>query len=404
MVHQTISTRSNSAPSASSRISSMRSFPWHLSVAVIVGMLAACAGGPPLSPPPAPRPPAAPPDAPVVLPSDTGPLPPALVQPKSRWIPVRWAELPGFAEDNPWEAWNAWIKSCERPGPVFAPLCAEVRRLSIATPEEQRAWMMSRLQPFRVEGHDGRVEGLLTGYYEPVLLARRTPGDGYTVPLYSPPASLNTRRPWYTRQEMETLPEVQAQLRGREILYLPDALAALDIQVQGSGQVRVIEPDGQTRLVRLAFAGHNGQTYASVGQWVMRQTGSGQGSWAAIRSWAAQNPNRISEMMWANPRVVFFREEAVPDSGSGPRGAQGVPLTPGRSIAVDRESIPYGTPVWMASSGPGATLQRLVMAQDTGGAILGAVRADYFAGGGPEAGELAGKLKQPLRLWVLWPK
>lgn len=364
-------------------------------------MLASCAGGPPVTPGTAPP---APTDAPVVAPADTGPLPGAIAQPKSRWIPVRWSELPGFAEDNPYEAWNAWIKSCERPGPAFAPLCGEVRRLSIGTPEEQRAWMMSRLQPYRVEAHDGKAEGLLTGYYEPVLAARRTAGAGYTVPLYGPPASLNTRRPWYTRQEMETMPEVQAQLRGREIVWLPDALSALDIQVQGSGQVRVTEPDGQSRLVRLAFAGHNGQPYQSVGQWVMRQTGAGAGSWAAIRSWAAQNPQRINEMMWANPRVVFFREEPVPDSGAGPRGAQGVPLTPGRSIAVDRESIPYGTPVWLASTGPAANLQRLVMAQDTGGAILGAVRADYFAGGGPEAGELAGKLKQPLRLWVLWPK
>lgn len=364
-------------------------------------MLASCAGGPPVAPVHVPS---APPDAPVAVPSDTGPLPGAIAQPKSRWIPVRWSELPGFAQDDPYEAWNAWIKSCERPGAAFAPLCGEVRKLSIGTPEEQRAWMMSRLQPYRVEAHDGKTEGLLTGYYEPVIAARRTAGAGYTVPLYGPPASLNTRRPWYTRQEMETLPEVQAQLRGREIVWLPDALSALDIQVQGSGQVRVTEADGQSRLVRLAFAGHNGQPYQSVGQWVMRQTGAGGGSWTAIRSWAAQNPQRINEMMWANPRVVFFREEAVPDNGSGPRGAQGVPLTPGRSIAVDRESIPYGTPVWLASTGPAANLQRLVMAQDTGGAILGAVRADYFAGGGPEAGELAGKLKQPLRLWVLWPK
>jgi membrane-bound lytic murein transglycosylase A len=111
-------------------------------------------------------------------------------------------------------------------------------------------------------------------------------------------------------------------------------------------------------------------------------------------------------MLWSNPRTVFFREEPLSemDAAFGPRGAQGVPLTPGRSIAVDKDSIPYGTPVWLASSGPAVNLQRLVLAQDTGGAIVGAVRADYFAGWGPEAGEVAGRLKQPLRLWVLWPK
>lgn len=119
-----------------------------------------------------------------------------------------------------------------------------------------------------------------------------------------------------------------------------------------------------------------------------------------------ENPQRVNEMLWANPRTVFFREEALTDADAvfGPRGAQGVALTPGRSIAVDKESIPYGTPVWLASSGPAVSLQRLVLAQDIGGDIVGAVRADYFAGTGAQAGELAGRLKQPLQLWVLWPK
>jgi membrane-bound lytic murein transglycosylase A len=111
-------------------------------------------------------------------------------------------------------------------------------------------------------------------------------------------------------------------------------------------------------------------------------------------------------MLWSNPRYVFFREEVrtAVDADLGPRGAQGVPLTAGRSIAVDKDSIPYGTPVWLASAGPNATLQRLVFAQDTGSAIVGAVRADYFAGTGPEAGEFAGRMKQGLRLWALWPR
>jgi membrane-bound lytic murein transglycosylase A len=127
-------------------------------------------------------------------------------------------------------------------------------------------------------------------------------------------------------------------------------------------------------------------------------------SWPGIKAWVAQNPQRVQELLWSNPRVVFFREEALPAPDLGPRGAQGVPLTPGRSIAVDPLSIPYGTPVWLASSGPQTSLQKLVLAQDTGSAIVGAVRADYFVGWGEGAGELAGRLKQPLRLWVLWPR
>jgi membrane-bound lytic murein transglycosylase A len=330
-----------------------------------------------------------------------------LVQGKSRWTPVRWSDLPGWAEDPPHEAWNAWLKSCERPGPVFAPLCGEVRRLSIGSAEEQRAWMVARLQPYRVEPlQGGDAEGLLTSYYEPVLDAARTAGAGFSVPLYRPPANLGQRKPWYTRQEMDSLPEARDALRGREIAWLADPVEALMLQIQGSGRVRMLEPDGTRRTVRLAFAGTNDQPYKSVGRWLLDQGAIRDASWPGIRAWVAQNPQRVQEMLWSNPRMVFFREEPLSefDAAFGPRGAQGVPLTPGRSIAVDPQSIPYGTPVWLASPGPLVNLQKLVLAQDTGSAIQGAVRADYFAGWGPEAGDLAGRLKQPLRLWVLWPK
>jgi membrane-bound lytic murein transglycosylase A len=343
-------------------------------------------------------------------PDDGAPLPPVIQQAKSRWVPVRWSDLPGFADDPLHEAWNAWLKSCERPGPVFAPLCGEVRRLSIAGDAEQRAWMRQRLQPYRVEPLAGTTasthEGLLTSYYEPMLDAMRHPTATHTVPLYQPPATLGARRPWYTRHEMETLPEARAALRGREIAYLADPLDALVLQIQGSGRVRVTEADGSQRLVRLAFAASNDQPYRSVGGWLLQNGLIRDASWPGIKAWTRQNPQRVNEMLWSNPRTVFFREEPLSDldAGFGPRGAQGVALTPGRSIAVDRESIPYGTPVWLASAGPSINLQRLVLAQDTGSAIVGAVRADYFAGWGPQAGELAGRLKQPLRLWVLWPK
>ena len=111
-------------------------------------------------------------------------------------------------------------------------------------------------------------------------------------------------------------------------------------------------------------------------------------------------------MFWSNPRYVFFREETrnAAEADLGPRGAQGVPLTAGRSVAVDKDSIPYATPLWLASNGGNGSLQRLVFAQDTGSAIVGAVRADYFAGTGAQAGEYAGRMKQSVRLWVLWPR
>ena len=340
------------------------------------------------------------------MPADDGPLPAALQQPKSRWVPVRWSELPGFSEDALHEAWNAWTRSCERPGAAFAALCPEVRLLSLASGEEQRRWMLQRLQPYRVEPLGPPGEGLLTGYFEPVLTASRTRRAEFQVPLYRPPPGLASRKPWFTRQEMETLPEARAALRGQEIAWLADPIDALVLQIQGSGRLRLVDAAGASQTVRLAFAATNDQPYGSVGRWLIDQGQLREASWPAIKAWLAQNPQRLQELVWSNPRMVFFREEPLSDldAGVGPRGAQGVALTPGRSIAVDRDSIPYGTPVWLASSGPVLNLRRLVLAQDTGSAIVGAVRADYFAGWGPQAGEIAGRMRQPLQLWVLWPK
>ncbi len=337
-----------------------------------------------------------------------GPLPaaPAPGSGKSRWVPVSWSELPGFEGDALHEAWNAWLRSCERPPAAFAALCGDVRRLAIATEAEQRAWMVERLQPYRIEAQDGGSEGLLTGYFEPFLQASRLPGNGFDVPLFRPPAGLGTRRPWYTRQQIDTLPEARAQLAGRAIAWVSDPVAAMVLHIQGSGRLLVREPDGSTRMVRLAFAGTNDQPYKSVGRWLLDQGLVRDATWPGITAWTQANPQRVQEMLWSNPRYVFFREEPLDalDASFGPRGAQGVPLTPGRSIAVDRASIPYGTPVWLASSGPTVQLSRLVLAQDTGSAIVGAVRADFFTGWGEQAGDIAGRLKQGLRLWALWPK
>ncbi|MES2383525.1 MAG: MltA domain-containing protein [Pseudomonadota bacterium] len=406
MVHQTMNTRISRAPRASSKSKAMTVFSRATHTAAIIafiGLLASCATAPL---PPSSAPPSPPPVVGIPRPADGPSLPPR-TQGKSRWVPVAWSELPGFESDTLFEAWNAWLKSCERPGPAFAPLCGEVRRLSIASADEQRAWMVSRLQPYRVETPQGAAEGLLTSYYEPVFKASRQSGNGYTVPLYQAPAGLASRKPWYTRQDIDTLPEAQAALRGREIAFMADAIDVLMLHIQGSGRLQLTEADGSQRTVRVAFAGSNERPYRSVNQWLLEQGVTRINPWPdATKAWVAQNPQRLQQLLWSNPRYIFFREEALSeqDASYGPRGAQGVPLTPGRSIAVDRESIPYGTPVWLASRGPAADLQKLVMAQDTGSAIVGAVRADYFAGTGPEAGLLAARVNQPLRLWVLWPK
>lgn len=375
---------------------------WRLALgALIVGSLAACAVDPGPYPTPVPV---------TTAPISDEPLPPAIQRGKSRWTPVRWADLPGWGQDRLHEVWNAWVRGCERPAPGQAALCAELRQLAIATPDEQQAWVVRRFVPYRVVETDGsEPQGLLTGYYEPIMAASRVPTATHRTPLYAPPAGLRSGQPWHSRQEIDSLPAAQAALQGREIAWLADPIDALILQIQGSGRLNLTEADGSQRQVRVAFAAHNGHPYKSVGRWLLDQRAIREASWDAIKAWAAQNPLRVNDMLWSNPRTVFFREEPLGDFDArfGPRGAQGVPLTPGRSIAVDPQSIPYGTPVWLATQGPTLNVQRLVMAQDTGGAILGAVRADFFTGWGSwtdPAYTVAAALKQPLQLWVLWPR
>lgn len=407
-----------------------------IGLALIVGTLAAC-GSVPLPPDspapssmpvpvvPVPASPASPaqprlllqdltPATPVVSPltsaawqwADSQPLPPPLPRGKSVWQPVRWRDVPGWGSEGLHQAWNAWLRSCERPAAAVGALCAEVRQLSIASAEEQHEWVMRRLQPYRVQAPGGDTGGLLTGYYEPVLRASRQPSAAFAYPLHSPPTGLRSGQPWFSREEMATLPQAQAELRGREIAWLDDPVDLLLLQIQGSGRLQFSLPGGGTQTVRVAFAGTNNQPYRSINTWLAQQ-GAPTTPWPdAAKAWAKQNPDRVGPLLWSNPRYVFFREEPLSDFDAqfGPRGAQGVPLTPGRSIAVDKDSIPYGTPVWLASSGPVAQLRRLVLAQDTGSAIVGAVRADFFTGWGEDAFRVAAGLKQPLQLWALWPR
>ncbi|CAN5352187.1 hypothetical protein BH09PSE5_BH09PSE5_19440 [soil metagenome] len=286
-------------------------------------------------------------------------------------------------------------------------VCSQARSMTPPNDAAARAWFQQRFQPYRVESTDGNVDGMITGYFEPLVEASRIPRGAFQTPLHGPPLDLVARKPYWTRQQLETLPGAQTALKGREIAYVADPLDALVLQIQGSGRLRITEADGSVKLIRVAFAAHNEQPYKSVGRWLIDQGEMrlDQASWPTIKAWAQMHPQRLNEMMWANPRVVFFREEPLPNPDIGPRGAQGVPLTPGRSIAVDRDSIPYGTPVWLDTTEPltSTPLRRVVMAQDTGTAITGAVRADYFWGWGSQAEQQAGRMKQPLRLWAIWP-
>ena len=407
MVHQTMSPRIKSAPSASSSSSHMARAYW---AALSALALAGCAAISIDTPPPVETRPTAP-----AITSSA--LPPASLHPGSRWAPAAWADLPGWDADRTREAWLALQRSCERlpadvqrNAPAWPRLCQEALSHQPADDAAARAWLVQRFTPYHVLPLEANAsaEGLATGYFEPLIDASRTPRGAMRVPLHSPPADLATRKPWFTRAQIDSLPAAQAALRGREIAYVADPLDALLLQIQGSGRVRLTNADGGTQTIRLAFAGHNDQPYQSIGRWLIDQgqIKPGEASWPAIRDWARRFPNRVPDLLAANPRVVFFREEALPDPRLGPRGGQGVALTPERSIAIDTKSLPYGSPVWLDTTEPltATPLRRLVLAQDTGSAITGAVRADYFWGWGERAEQQAGRMKQGLRMWVLWPK
>ncbi len=348
----------------------------------------------------------------------TAPAPAAVIaQQGARWVAVPWTDLPGWRDDRVAQVLPALRRNCD-PRPTSAATsssnvasagCAELAHVPDTVDDTTlRTWLMQRFDPYRVEALDGRAEGLATGYFEPMLEASRVPKGAYRYALHRPPVGLVPGQPWSTRKDSETQPAAQAALRGREIAYVTDPLDVLVVQIQGSGRAVIHEPDGRRTLARLAFAAHNDRPYQSVGRWLIDQGELKRdgASWPAIRDWARRNPGRVNEMLWVNPRLVFFREEALPDSGVGPRGAQGVPLTAERSIAVDPRAIPFGTPVWLDTTEPSSArpLQRLVVAQDTGSAIVGAVRADYFWGAGERAEREAGRMKQPLRMWVLVPR
>ncbi len=399
----------------------MRRLSRSLPAWIALAWLAGCAVAPPV--PPAPAVPAAATPGPLAEPVPASGEP--WLRARARWVPVDWSALPGWQADRSAELWPALRAGCARPATGWVALCA--RAAAFAPPDDgfARDFLQRELQPYRVESLDGEALGLATGYFEPVLAASRRPRPGFTVALHHPPADLAQRRPYWSRQQLDSLPAAAAGLRGQEIAYLASALDLLVLQIQGSGRLRLTEPDGSEHLVRVAFAGHNDLPYRSVGRWLIEQgeLRPDGANWPAIRDWGQRaSPARLQQMLWSNPRVVFFREEALPDladepSGgpgqngrastpTGPKGAQGVPLSAGRSVAVDPQAVPYGTPLWLDTTEPlsATPLRRLVMAQDTGSAIVGAVRVDYFWGSAEGAEQQAGRMKQALRVWALWPR
>lgn len=344
--------------------------------------------------------------------------------------PAEWHELPGWQDDDLRPAFEAFRFSCSvlETQPSWTASCAAAKAATVTSAAQARAWFEARFRPWAVANPDGSRSGLVTGYYEPLVKGSRTRRPPYLSPLFAPPGDLiavelaelypelkgmrlrgrlEGRKlvPYYSRAEWAK----QEDARSRDVLFwIDDALDLFFLQVQGSGQVLL--DDGSR--VRVGYADHNGHPYRSIGKWLIDQgeLKPEQASMQGIRAWARANPKRLQELLDANPSLVFFRELPAPKDGvgamgSGPPGALGVPLTPGRSIAVDPRFVPLGAPVFLSTTWPndGRPLNRLMLAQDTGGAIRGVVRADFYWGTGAEAGAQAGKMKQPGRMWVLLP-
>ncbi|MCY1126411.1 MltA domain-containing protein [Frigidibacter sp. RF13] len=237
------------------------------------------------------------------------------------------------------------------------------------------------------------AEGLLTGYYEPELEGSAEPGGRFRHPLYAMPPDLDSGHPWHDRAAIEA-GDLLARL---ELVWLDSPLEAFLAQVQGSVRVRLAE--GSVR--RFGYAGKNGQPYSSIGKELIRRgvLSQSDASVAAIRAWAAAHPSEVPALLRVNRSFVFFRPLDL-DPDLGPIGTAGCPVTPLRSLAVDPDHIPLGTPVWVEWRGRA----HLMIAQDTGGAIKGAGRGDIFFGTGHAAGEAAGALKCAGRLTPLVPK
>jgi len=342
------------------------------------------------------------------------------------WLkPAAWDQLSGWREDDLHAAWPALLQTCWglRANPAWTAVCqAAVALPAQPDAEAVRTFFQNSFQAWQSLQPDGAQEGLVTGYYEPLLRGSRQLTYKHRYPVYAAPSDLlvvdlsalypelkslrlrgrlqgNKVVPYWSREEIEA---GAAPVRGKELAWVDDPVELFFLQVQGSGRIQM--ENGQ--MMRVGYADQNGHPYRSIGKWLVDngELTLDKASMQGIKDWARRNPDRLPALLNANPSYVFFRE--LNNTGGGPLGALGVPLTAERSIAVDPRFIPLGAPVWLATSRPNSSeaMNRLVLAQDTGGAIRGSVRADFFWGFGDEAGKLAGAMKQKGRMWVLLPK
>jgi membrane-bound lytic murein transglycosylase A len=359
----------------------------------ILAAVAGCAGPAPV---PAPIPPPSPPFSSLTL------------------IPARFADLPGWTRDRQADAIPALARSCRvltrsAAGPRWQAPCAALSRLKRGDTRATRAYLKRWFRPY-VATSRGSATGLFTAYYEPEVNGSRYRHGRYTVPLLARPGDLvivqRGHKRLVGRMRHGTLVPYPSRARilagalggqARPLFWLDDPVAAAILQIQGSGRVRL--PDGSVHQVGVAAT--NGRTFVGLGRILAQRGVRTAPNMPAIRAWLHAHPRQARSVLNANPRYVFYRLV----SGPGPVGTEGVALTPGRSLAVDRRFVPLGTPLWLDTTGPDhRPIRRLVIAQDTGGAIHGGVRGDLYWGSGETAFASAGRMKAAGRYWVLLPR
>lgn len=344
--------------------------------------------------------------------------------------PAAWEEVESLTLDDVAQAWRSWMIGCSTlvSKSAWQSVCEAANQLP-ANPDAQmvRSYFLNYFNVYKATNLDGTDIGLITGYYEPLLKGSRNKSSAYRYPLYSKPDDLVTVElasifpelankrvrgrlindpvkgsklvPYYNRGEIDV---EQSPLLGRELLWLDDVVDAFFLQIQGSGLVKL--DNGEE--VHVGYADQNGQPYQSIGR-VLIERGeltADKASMQGIKNWGRNNLDKLRELLNSNPSYVFFRE--LPPGLPGPLGALGVPILGERTVAIDPRYVPLGAPVFLATTFPNSSkpLNRLMMAQDTGGAIKGGVRADFFWGAGHEAGKQAGAMKQKGKIWVLLPK
>ena len=337
----------------------------------------------------------------------------------------KWDEVNNIINDDHLSlVWPVWLRSCDvlRNKDAWKEVCQLSNNLTSPTDHDIKTFFYQNFNLYKALQKNGKDEGLVTGYYQPLLKGSKKRSRKYQIPLYGPPSDLitvdlsevypdlkykrlrgrvegNKLIPYHTREEIT---EDKYPLKGNELFWVKDAVEAFFLEIQGSG---VIAFEDGTRT-QVGYADQNGHPYRSMGRELIHkgELSRHKVSMQSIKAWAKKNKKKLQRFMNANPSVVFFRE--LPPGLPGPIGALGVPITAERSVAVDRKFVPLGAPIILSTTQPNSkkTLKQIMVAQDTGGAIGGGVRIDYYWGQGNASGRKAGSMKQQGKVWVMLPK